>query len=320
MRSMKTRETTEHGGAGAHARPAGRRVVRVVAARKSRAAVLAKAALCGALFLLSGCDTVPIAEDVPQSQAREIVAVLNDNGVPAAASRKSGGGGKYEVRVSGRSYLRANSLLVEHKLPRKEELTSDDLIRGQGLLPQSRELEALKLDRALALQLEELIRANPSVKTATVVVRLNSAGSGGQPGVSVSAAEAEKGAVRREDLAELAARTIPGIKPEQVYVALHQDRAGGAGAPGPRGSNASGASVPFLFGITNIPEDDYAPLAFLFIGSLVVVALSGGLVGFWFGGLHQERPAAAEPPPRVPDRLARPARIEGKPKRDLTEV
>ena len=138
---------------------------------------------CGCL---TGCGDVDLVSDVSQSKANQIVALLSQNGVEAMATRASGGRGRYTVDVDRSSYSRAVTLISEAGLPGEDEQSFSDLVTSHGMLPNSREIEALRVDRALGLELEEQLRAHPGVVAARVVVRMNFVKNNSTPSVSAS--------------------------------------------------------------------------------------------------------------------------------------
>ncbi len=141
--------------------------------------------------LLCGCNTVAVQDELTQEQATEIVAALSSQGVSAFAQRETGGRGRYRVEVKRGAYSDAIQILHERGLPSESRATFSELIAPRGLVPDSREIEALRLDRALAAELEEALENNPAVASARVVVRVSSvpmefAGEAERSGVSVS--------------------------------------------------------------------------------------------------------------------------------------
>jgi type III secretory pathway lipoprotein EscJ len=268
------------------------------------------------LVCVTGCDGVPIVEDVSQEQAREVVAVLNAEGIHASANRKTGGGGKYSVEVSQKHYVKANDLLHARGLPRPLKATFEELVAQKGFLPRSREMEALSLDHALALQVEEMVSHNPAVVKAKAIVRFNSVPEGGEKGVSVAVQERSPGRVSRDEITEISRRVVPGIRPDQVWFSVHKSEETG-GKEIAKGERRV-PTAPFLFGIADVSEDDHVALSFTFIGSIIIVAFAGGLVGYWYGLTYSATKPEPESATRMPERIGKTARQGAR--KDLTEV
>lgn len=273
------------------------------------ASVALRRGVIALLLFTAGCDSAHVAEDLSQKQARQIVAVLNQNGIAASAERQSGSGAKYRVEISKKNYARATALLNEKHLPQEEKASFEELTASNGLLPRSREMESLALDRALAVQLEELLLQNPKVRSSKVVVRLNYLPEKSEPSASISVVG---DGIDGAEVLALAQRVVPGVTPGRVSLALYKEEATTTSHP------HSGAEMSsFLFGVARVPEEDYIVLAFTFIGSLFVVAFAGGLVGYWYGLLS--RGSVPSDGGRQPDRSSKPMKLD-KPKRDLTEM
>lgn len=249
-----------------------------------RLCVLSIAIAC---LLLSGCNTVPVAEDVSQSQANEMVAILNDHGISAVASRESGGKGKYSVDVKRSYYSQAVSLLHEKGLPGERKPTFGELIAQNGLIPNSREMDALKLDHALATEVEEMLQNHPGIAAARVIVRLNFLKTAQEPAASVIVQQKPGAGISPEQLAPVITQIIPGIKNENVSVtvvsAVADDEVSGSeGVFNIKGKVLRVPLAPFLF-FWRVPEDDYTQIVLILFGCVAVVACVGAIFGYWYG-------------------------------------
>lgn len=258
-----------------------------------------RAALGFVLFatLLSACNDVPVAEDLSQSQATEIVAVLTESGIGASAEREQAGKGKYRVAVPSSRYAESVVLLHQRGLPEEPRIGFDELVAPRGLLPNSRELEALRLDRALAADIEEALGNDPDVLAARVIVRSRSHNSPAVteiPAATVSL-RLRSGSSRTEDgVKEIVSRAIPGISRENILVTLyHSDRDGGFfTAEGVQSENGSRlVRVPltkFLWG-WRVPEDEYNSLALAIAVIMAAVFSFGAAVGLGLAWIRSSR-------------------------------
>lgn len=265
------------------------------------------------LFLLLsvailGCETVPVAEDIPQTQATEVVAALTANGIAARAARTSSNKDKYSVSVEKEDYSPAVTILSEQGLLKKPEPTFSDLIAQQGLLPNSREIEALRFDRAQAAQLEEMLQAHPSVAAIRAVVRSSSPGAiEAPPSVSIVIQKRPGTELAAETISAIVAKALPLIPLENIMVSISEK------APERVASDVEGAYrekgrvlnvplVPFLFG-WRVPRDDYNGLALTLVGFLILVISLGAMVGYWLGYYQQARQLFDNEAPENPFRL-----------------
>ena len=64
------------------------------------------------ICFLTGCNSVPVAQDLNQHQATQIVAALNEKGISAVAARESGSKPKYSVTIRESNYSQAVSILA----------------------------------------------------------------------------------------------------------------------------------------------------------------------------------------------------------------
>ncbi len=238
-------------------------------------------------FLLTGCDGATVVEDRSQREAIEIVALLNRYGINSSLKKESGSKGKYSVEVDKRYQGQATTLLFEKGYPKESETSFTDLIAQKGLIPNSREIESLRLDHAMAVELEEMIRSHPGISFTKVIVRLNYQKQSGEPSVSVLLQTKKGIEVKSEQIEEIVLRAVPGIKKEDVSVTTHPEESSGVlsvdeGVMNDEGRVIRKTLVPFLFWYW-VPEDTYGRLALTLFGCIVVVLVAGGIAGYWYG-------------------------------------
>jgi type III secretory pathway lipoprotein EscJ len=288
---------------------------------------------------LCGCNTVTLRDDLTQDQAGEIVAELVSRGISAVVEKETGGRGKYRVEVRRSSYSEGMALLHELGLPSAPRSSFGEMVAQRGLMPDSREVEALRIDRALAAELEETLQNHPGISQARVVVRLNSASSelfGGSAsgGVSGIVRVRQGSVVLEEDVKSLLAQGLPGISADQIKVQLYNDAPGGS----PSESNAPGASsgvvsisqglerdlygairkVPltqFLW-FWRVPDDEYDSLAGGILLGVVLVFGFGILIGH---ALMAARVAAQTPSQGLSSQKRLPQARPERAKRELPE-
>lgn len=249
--------------------------------------------LCLALLalLLAACNKVPVAQSLTQNQATEIVAVLNSQGIGAEANREIGGRDRYDVQVKHGDYSEAVAVLHAKGLPSEARPSFNELIAQRGIIPNSREIEFLRLDRALAAEIEETLHNNPGIVNARVVVRVHALQNTGsesvEPGVSVVVLTRTGAVIDRSEIAAVVTRAVPGVSEDKVFVSIHA-------VPPDEGvlstegvMNAGSGRVlrvpltPFLW-VWRVPESEYNSLALTLFGVILMVLVLGGVVGFWY--------------------------------------
>ncbi|MBN8548294.1 MAG: hypothetical protein J0M12_03140 [Deltaproteobacteria bacterium] len=277
--------------------------------QRTMASKMIKLGLLLLCLLLSGCNTVPVAEDVSQTQANEIVAILSDHGISAMASRESGGKAKYTVEVKRSYYSQAVSLLHEKGLPGERKSSFNELISQNGLIPNSREMDALKLDHALATEVEEMMQNAPGIASARAIVRLNFLKNEQQPAVAVVVQSRPGAVVKPEDLVTLISQIIPGIQKERVTVSVSsaaetEKLSGSEGVFNDNGRVLRVPLAPFFF-FWRVPEDDYNQIALLLFACIAVVAGVGAVFGYWYGYYQHSKQYFDTTLPEVVPRAAR---------------
>lgn len=269
-----------------------------------------------AVMLLAGCSGAPVARELNQYQANEIVALLSANGISAVADKESGGRGKYTVTVKSASYGQAVTLMMQNGLPSDPKLSFADLVEPQGFLPNSREVESLRLDRALAVEIEEMLMAHASIANAKTVVRYHLVKGIEQPGVSVIVKRRRDATVDAAQLSEIVRKVLPGILPENISLMVAEDPENGLDRDAQIAAHNQGVVtriplVPFLFE-WRVAEEDHRAIVVGLILILVVVGAAGLVTGYWYGS------TAVTPTTNLPEISARGNKGE-RPRRDLTE-
>jgi type III secretory pathway lipoprotein EscJ len=239
------------------------------------------------MHILVGCEGVVIIEERSQREAIEIVALLHDNGINATIRRESGSKGRYGVAVDSAYRAQAQALLFSKGFPKESEASFEELTGSRGLIPASREADQLRLDRALAAELEDMVRSHPSVASARAIVRVNYRKSDQEPAVSLLVQERDDLKVVAEAIREMVVRAVPGVKREAVLVSVQpgEKHEGGTTVEGVR--NDSGKVVrtplvPFFFWF-NVPSGERAGLALSLFACIFIVVLASALGGYWLG-------------------------------------
>jgi type III secretory pathway lipoprotein EscJ len=228
--------------------------------------------LCYCLVsLLAGCSSAPVADDVQQREANQIVAVLGKHKIQAHLVKARSGRGKYSVLVEERDFPRAAEVLTRLGLPAEKKPSFQDLTGSNGIIPPSREVEALRLDRAVASELEELLRARSDVATASVLLRMHSREGNERPTVTVVIQRSGPAGLDISAVREIARRAVSGIQNEDVYVSVAEP----ADQSEYVESSATGL-VPFL-GVWRVSAADHDGLVALVV---LLVSFTGVLAGF----------------------------------------
>ena len=246
------------------------------------------------VLCLCACGSQPVAQDLSQQQANEIVATLSSLGIKAEASRETGGNGRYRVEVKPGAYSQAVSILHRRNLPSDERPSFQDLIAQRGVIPNSRGIDALRLDRAVATEIEDALEDLPALVSARVLVRRPIAiGSTASPAATTAGVAAvlvqRKGAqVDMNEVRQIISRVVPDIPSDQIYIVAH-DALPAAGPGNSVGVLSTGEETSIAVPLTaflwlwRVPDDDYTSLALVLVSMLISVLVLGVLVGMALG-------------------------------------
>ena len=246
-----------------------------------------------AMTLLSACGSETVVQDQTQRDATEIVALLNNHGIVASANKERGGKARFAVEVRRGYYAQALSLLAAKGYPRDPQPSFADIVAEKGLLPSSSEMEALRIDHALALEIEELIRNRAEVSDAKVVVRSRFVRDIAVPSVAAMVQVAKAGKSLEQELRAIIVSLVPGITQDQVHLTLQAGPSDEivSSKDGVMTENGRVIPVPlvtFLFG-WHVAASDVSGMALAMLACVLIVLAVGLLVGYWYGFYQNSR-------------------------------
>lgn len=243
-------------------------------------------------LLLTACNNARIAEDISQTEANQIIALLAKHGIYAVSAKDDTGKPKYSVEVNSSFYTQAKTILVEKSLPRGDKTSFVDMVEARGLLPNSREIEALRLDHAMAIELEEALNAHSDIAGAKVVIRSHESEGANERAVSVILQEKNGRTINQADIQNIINKTVPGLKEGNVVLTVTKENGTGStgegmtlDSQGVLQQNGKEVYIPLTHFLFNwqVPEADYNAIVIVLIICFVVIGIIGWLVGYWYG-------------------------------------
>lgn len=246
------------------------------------------------LVLLSGCGKTTVVENTSQKRATQIVIALYKQGISASSTRESGGQGKYRVEVDQQDYATALATIERNGLLDEPAPTFEELTASSSFFPPSREVEALRMDHALALEVKGLLEELSGVEHAEVLVRKRfGSHEDYAPSVSVVLRLQPGAAITESAVADVVRRAIPGIDAEKIFVSTekNEDAASASQAQGVvnrDGSLSYVPLVPFVFK-WRVPKDDYKGFAILFLFCIFLAGTLCLVFGYAVGQMRASR-------------------------------
>lgn len=232
--------------------------------------------LCLVFGCMVGCKSASVADDLSQKDANQIVAALRAHGIDATTEKGRGAKGRYTVHVASARFGEAATLLSKLGLPAQHGASFAELMAPSGILPASKDVEDLRMDRAIASEVEDLLMGHPSIAGANVIVRLHSLPASSPGSVSVVVQKKEGFEVSQSDVASMVARAVPGIKPDAISLSINAHRNEG------EANGGAHKLVPFLL-FWEVPAHEYNGLALFVMGLFGSVAILAGLGGYIYG-------------------------------------
>ncbi len=228
------------------------------------------------LTLLMGCGSSPVASDVSQREANRIVALLHKNGITADLHSARIGKGRYVVLVPESEFPNAATILSNRGLPSEKQPSFEEMTASNGIIPTSREVDNLRLDRALAAELEDLFSMNSSVQNVGAIVRIHSVRSPRDASITVALELDAKSQFSQEESEALVRKAFPNIESSRIYVtAFRMDSESGS-------DHSDDENVSFLL-FWRVPSSLYTSLASLLLGLVLFAGVVFGAAGYLIG-------------------------------------
>ncbi len=243
----------------------------------------------GLLIVVTGCDVTPVASDVDQREANQIVSVLHRRGIQAKLEARRAGRGGFSVTVSDEDYPRAATLLGLLGLPGEHQPTFEQMTASNGILPVSRSVDNVRLDRALAAELEGALARLATVVDAGVVVRKHSARASTEASVTVVLKVSASSDLSIEHCKTLVENVFPTIANENILVSIHRTGSQETDLD-PSGTGQETNSFMYFW---RVPVALHRDLVFLFFGIVLFVGAIAGSAGYLIGQYRSIRRAFA---------------------------
>lgn len=241
----------------------------------------------GLLIIVTGCDVTPVASDVDQREANQIVSVLYRRGIEAKLEARRAGRGGFSVTVSDEDYPRAATLLGQLGLPGEHQPTFEQMTASSGILPTSRSVDDVRLDRALAAELEGALSRLATVLDAGVVVRKHSARTSKEASVTVILKVSSDSNLSIERCKKLVENVFPTMARDNILVSIHRS------ASHQTDFDSSGTgheTISFMY-FWRVPAALHRDFVFLFFGIVFFVAGIAGSAGYLIGQYRSIRRA-----------------------------
>lgn len=238
------------------------------------------------VLLLSACRSEKIAENVTQYQAHQIISHLNRQGISATTEAAIGAKDRYSISVDSSDRLVAIDLISSTNLLPKPGSDFNELTKAQGFLPNSRAVENLRIDHAIALELEELLGQLPEVSQAKAIVRLNYLEDQQTPMVSLSLVVENKELVDQAQLISVIQKSVPGVSQENIVIMLNS-KVSTSSVYEVTGIQKDGTRlvpvslVPFLF--WRVPAGTEKELGMSLLVILILIGIAAYVVGNFLG-------------------------------------
>lgn len=233
-----------------------------------------KGCICLFLLLLAACDGGVLVEGLNSRQSIEAIVRLGQAGIPAKRLKSESSSGLYDLSVRDEFQQRAYEVLHEYSLPRTDKENFFQVTKARGFVPNSREIAALRLDHALALELERLLEVVPGIVEVKAVVRTGKEGSK----VSLVIKYTKIGNKKPFELAEIESvllHTVPNLEKEFINISSSE-----LFISSEQASSVFSTVWPFKFSV----DDGQVKSVSLQIGLAVLISIvSGFAFGLIFG-------------------------------------
>ncbi len=237
------------------------------------------------IFTFVGCSDEIVVRGVDQKQANEIVSALATSDINSKVKIDPTSKKLFAVYVSEDNYMKSVSILTSKGLPRENTATFSELIAHHGILPDSKRMESLRLDKALALEIEEAISRFPNISNVSVVVRKEYIKDKEDPSVAiliVTGASFDNSQI--QDTKNIVMSAIPGIADEDIKILIreaepnyNEDKVGMMNVDG----RTFVVSLSKFLGYWEVATKDHKSLSIFFVMLVFFVGVIGIVLGYY---------------------------------------
>ena len=260
------------------------------------------------LLFLTSCRSVEIAQNLTQYETHRIITELNQKGISSYSLPNKSNKGKFSVYVSRHHRLAAISIINKQDLLPKPETDFNELTKAKGFLPNSRALENIRLDRALALEIQEVLQNHPQIEKVNVIVRVNYLEKNQDFAVSALIVTKDKSSFDIESIREIILNSVPGVDEDKIKINIGTKNSTEIfgqiqGLTNDNGRILATSLVPFL--IWQVPEGVEFELGIGILGLVLIIGILG-----YFLGVFRAKPKHTKALINLPDSSKTILRIE----------
>lgn len=241
------------------------------------------------LFFLSACtEQELLVSEVNERSSVEIMVVLQESGIAAERIQLSSGReSRFKIQVRPAEYSQALNILHQYGLPKSDQDSLASITKPEGFSPNPPEIAALRLDHAIALEIERMLSGFPGVIEVKSLVRSNLKLEGVAPQVSVViryVSISDNLPFSVEAVRKLIVQSVPGVDSAEVNLAVNRISSFAKNEGEKEFINFS----PFHFEIKKTQRNLIQKQLSLFLG---VICFFAGLVGILLGWKFSKRSA-----------------------------
>lgn len=268
-----------------------------------------------AIFLAAaGCSgDRELQINLSSAESVEITVMLAEQGIDAERIVQPGKDEKYKILVSSGEMDKALKLMrdyrLEYRLPADGKDDCEELTKPAGFAPNTPTISELRLDCAIARDVERVLKALPGVVEARALVRanlkrlpLNLTADAESPGASVVLRYASPSGTLPfglKEAKEIVARSVPGLNPENVQMETIRVILPGTGALFEQPALSRNVVAQSGLGFRVLEADKKKALRNIIL-LLLLFCLSGGLIGYSFRA-HLAQKRSGKKPARNAD-------------------
>ena len=231
---------------------------------------------------MTACKEEIVARNLDQKQANEIVSVFSKFKISSKVTKDINSKKLLMIKVARDDYEEAASILTVKGLPKDKGASFSEVISHHGILPDSKRMEDLRLDKALALEIEDTLAKINEFSNVSVVVRKEYLGELAKPQVSVLLiSNVEDEYINYDNVFDIIQTAIPGIEKDNIKIIVemesNNDLLNGNFAKSLDKDNPKLIRLEKFLGKFNVSKDDYSRLSMFYISSLFISFFLGAI-------------------------------------------
>lgn len=177
------------------------------------------------LLLTASCgDSELLVSSVSEADSVQIMVVLQKSGIAAKrVATSSSKEARFKIEVVPSDYAKALNILHQYDLPKRDSDSLASVTEPRGFAPNPPEINSLRLDHALSLEIERMLGSLPGIIGVKTLVRSNFSEQNSKVSVVIRyTSDSKELPFKIDEVKNIILQSVPSLNPNNMQVSAHK--------------------------------------------------------------------------------------------------